>query len=141
MACDDTGMIIRSPYLWCAVIIFFWTITYMRRRIWDPRDDATTSYSPCRPFILPGRISHTRLFPKFHTFSYPYLMVGVPVRSCQSNWLLSIDSANKNWWKRGWLRVEPQDHLGRGDEKSLDLKLDHFLQSQVSPQTVVIIAR
>jgi hypothetical protein len=68
-------------------------------------------------------------------------MVGVPVRSCQSNWLLSIDSANKNWWKRGWLRVEPQDHLGRGDEKSLDLKLDHFLQSQVSPQTVVIIAR
>jgi hypothetical protein len=85
-----------------------------------------------KPFVFSGRISHTRLFPKFHAFSYSYLMVGIPVRSFKSNWLLSVDTATSRWWNRGWLRVEPQDHLGRGgDGDGLSRKLDRFLQSQV----------
>ena len=83
-----------------------------------------------KPFILLGRISHTRLFPKFHAFSYSYLMVGIPVRATSSNWLLSVDS--KEWWKRGWLQVQAEDHLGRGNnENGINQKLDQFLESQV----------
>jgi hypothetical protein len=124
-----------SPYVWATIPVFFillcFWLLYIRHSTWDHQEDATTSFSLQKPFILPGQISHTRLFPKYHTFMYPYLMVAVPVRSCPSNWLLSIDSAAKSWWSRGWLRVEPQDHLGRGDETSLSQKLNNFIQAQV----------
>lgn len=83
--------------------------------------------------ILRGRLSHTRLFPKFHSFSYSYLMVGIPIRSCKSNWLLSVDVTD--WWSRGWLRVDASDHLDRSNnEKSISEKLDQYLESKVSRQ-------
>lgn len=124
-----------TPYTWAAITFLFTSFWFWRhykiRNTWDQRDNASASFPLQKPFILPGQISHTRLFPKYHTFRYPYLMVAVPVRSCPSNWLLSIDSAAKSWWSRGWLRVEPYDHLGRGDETSLGQKLDNFLRDQV----------
>ena len=81
--------------------------------------------------ILPGRTSHTRLFPKCHRFTYSYLMVGVPIHSSdQGNHLLSVDECS--WWKRGWLRVEAKDHLGRsGNENGIRRKLELYLDSQV----------
>lgn len=81
--------------------------------------------------ILPGRISHTRLFPKFHSFTYSYLMAGIPIHSNnQENSLLSVDE--RPWFKRGWLRVEANDHLGRGgNEHGIRRKLESYLISQV----------
>lgn len=58
-------------------------------------------------------------------------MVGVPVGwvGTQSS-MLSVDVPQ--WWKRGWLRVESQDHLGRSDTgKGLRAKLSSYLESQV----------
>ena len=83
------------------------------------------------PLIIPGRISHARLFPKHHSFSYSYLMVGIPIHSPnRGNWVLSIDQ--RAWWKRGWLRVEAADHLGRGcDKDGIHSKLRSYLESQV----------
>lgn len=84
-----------------------------------------------KPLIIPGRISHARLFPKHHSFSYSYLMVGIPIHSpSRGNWLLSVDE--RAWWKRGWLHVEAADHLGRGDNKDgIYTKLRSYLESQV----------
>jgi hypothetical protein len=80
--------------------------------------------------FLPCSISHCRLFPKQHKFKYPYLSVGVPVRSPSSNWLLSVD--NQPWWERGWFHVSPKDHLHRGrDGATLSENIDAYLKLQV----------
>jgi hypothetical protein len=34
---------------------------------------------PSKVMFFPGKTSHTRLFPKKYTFSYSYLLVGIPV--------------------------------------------------------------
>lgn len=83
------------------------------------------------PQILRCNISHHRLFPKRHKFTYSYLSVGIPVRLPTSNWLLSVDTTK--WWERGWLHVTAEDHLGRdGEGKSLSEHLDCYLREQVS---------
>ena len=80
--------------------------------------------------ILRGRTSHTRLFPAFHSFNYSYLMVGVPLHSTKCNWLVTVDEPS--WWKRGWLRIEANDHLQRGqNEHGIRRKLNLYLESQV----------
>ncbi|KAG8405299.1 hypothetical protein J3458_021961 [Metarhizium acridum] len=79
--------------------------------------------------IIRCNISHRRLFPKTHRFAYPYLSVGIPVRSPTSSWLLSVDTAS--WWQRGWLHVSPRDHLNRGrDGATLSENIDAYLQLQ-----------
>ena len=84
-----------------------------------------------RMLIFPGRISHTRLFPKHHSFTSSYLIIGIPIRSAnRGNNLLSVDQ--RGWWKRGWLRVEADDHLGRGaNGQGIHRKLQSYLESQV----------
>ena len=95
------------------------------------------SWNPMKPMIFPCRTSHTRLFPKIHSFSYSYLFVGIPVgwRGHVSN-ILSADLKNfsRGWRQtnKGWLNVESADYLARG-ENSLGLrgKLDDHLKSLV----------
>ena len=83
-----------------------------------------------KPQIIRCKISHHRLFPKRHNFTYSYLMVGVPVRSPSSNWLLSFDDSSQ--CRRGWLHVSTKDHLNRGLEgKTLSENLDAYLCQQV----------
>ena len=83
-----------------------------------------------RTQILRCNVSHHRIHPKKHGFTYPYLSVGIPVRSTDSNWLLSIDEPK--WWKRGWLHVTAKDHLHRGcNGNTLSENLDAYLEQQV----------
>ena len=80
--------------------------------------------------IIRCKISHSRLFPVKHQFTYSYLSVGMPVRTPNSNWLLSIDV--QNWWRRGWLHVTGNDHLHRLSHETTVLdKLNHYLRQQV----------
>ena len=97
----------------------------------DPQEPLNPASPIDKPLIIPGRISHARLYPKQNSFSYSYLMVGVPIHSPnRGNWLLSVDE--RPWWKRGWLRVEAGDHLGRGgDTEGIYQKLQSYLESQV----------
>ena len=93
------------------------------------------------PVIIPGRTTHTRLFPKTHKFSYPYLLVAVPVGLRGNiNCLLSLDedTIQLNTWQR-WARlatpyrVDSQDYLERREcAGGLRGKLDSFLKSKVS---------
>lgn len=101
-----------------------------------------TWQGPHRPYLIPCRTSHTRLFPKKHSFSYSYLTVGVPVGyKGTMNGLVKTDmppsTSRIGWLLRPlfwrWFSVRACDHLQRG-HKELDLraKLNNYLASEVS---------
>ena len=90
-----------------------------------------------KPVIFPCRTSHTRLFPKKHSFSYSYLFVGIPVgwRGSVST-VLSADLKTVHWslgqLENGWFNVDSADYLARGENlHGLQGKLDEYLESQV----------
>lgn len=91
--------------------------------------------------ILRCYISHHRLFPKHHDFIYSYFMVGIPVRSLSSNWLLSADGRGTSTrWRKGWLHVSAEDHLYRGSSgKTLSQKLNIYLSQEVSHSTMSLL--
>ena len=99
------------------------------------RNDLDVSF--LKPLIFPSKTSHTRLFPKKHSFSYSYLLVGIPVgwrNSIGSLFSADTDSieSNGSHRKRGWLSVEGADYLHRGyDARGLRGKLAAYLESQV----------
>ncbi|QDS72229.1 hypothetical protein FKW77_005549 [Venturia effusa] len=80
------------------------------------------------PWILPSRTTHTRMFPKKHSFAYSYLQVAVPVGfegRCGS--LISVGAVKK----KGWLHVQGSDYLDRNSsETTLEGKLSEYLQTQ-----------
>lgn len=90
-----------------------------------------------KPVIFPCRTSHTRLLPKKHSFSYTYLLVGIPVgwRGYVST-VLSADlktlPCSRGQLGNGWFNVNCADHLARGENlHGLQGKLDEYLESQV----------
>ena len=103
--------------------------------LFENHDDFTRSR--VHPVMYPCRTSHTRLFPKNHSFSYSYLFVAVPV-----GWqghisdFLSIDLKTLPWSqdrpKNCWFDVDSSDYLARGENMhGLRGKLDDYLESQV----------
>lgn len=93
--------------------------------------------SRLRPLLFPSRVSHSRMFPKAHSFSYSYLMVGIPVGWRGSiGTFLSADIKSLPWQGRrplaAWFSVESADHLVRGDSvHGLQGKLEDYLSSIV----------
>ncbi|KAJ4327319.1 hypothetical protein N0V84_002217 [Fusarium piperis] len=93
---------------------------------------------PGRPFLVPSRTTHTRLFPKKHSFSYSYLVVGVPVGySGSANGMISANVPGTSSWlsyflgRRAWFDVNPADYLQRGHrDDGLRGKLDDYLENQ-----------
>jgi hypothetical protein len=94
---------------------------------------------PIRPMFFPCNTSHTRFFPKSHSFLYSYLLVGIPIGWKGSNaGMISADfeTPPRPWFSlkpRGaWYTVLGDDYLGRGHvEGGLRGKLDSYLLSQV----------
>lgn len=98
-----------------------------------------------RPMLFPSRTSHTRLFPKKNTFSYSYLLAGVPIGwKGSSGGMLSADLPKKNdpwYWKllsitpdpsSTWYSVDAEDYMEPGHvELGLDGKLWRYLETQV----------
>lgn len=92
-----------------------------------------------KPLLFPCRTTHTRLFPKKHSFSYSYLCVGIPIGWQGSlNGFLSVDfgghltgKAYQEWWP-SWFSIMSSDYLNRGSHAAgLKGKLDDYLESQV----------
>lgn len=92
-----------------------------------------------KPLLFPCRTTHTRLFPKKHSFSYSYLCVGIPIGWQGSiNSFLSVDfgshltrKAYQQWWP-SWFSIMSSDYLNRGSHAAgLKGKLDDYLESQV----------
>lgn len=104
---------------------------------------AESSHQPrpqiLKPLVFPARTTHTRLFPKKHSFSYCYLLVGIPIGWKGSlNCFLSVDfegyftgKAYQQWWP-SWFTIMSTDYLCRGSHAAgLKGKLDDYLHSQV----------
>lgn len=138
-----------SPLLifYVTVICFF---VYCLYRSLLPRDstkaaecfeNSTKRYDAnhaLKPLLFPARTTHTRFFPQKHSFSYSYLLVGVPVgwrgvvRSYLSVDLPVISSASWQGFRRSWFSVNAEDYLVRGGEHlGLQGKLHSYLESQV----------
>ncbi|MCJ1273952.1 hypothetical protein MMC21_001745 [Puttea exsequens] len=89
-----------------------------------------------KALIFPCRTSHTRFFPKKHSFSYSYLLVGVPIGwRGRLNSLLTVDvntpPAKSSNSEHTWYSVDSADYLQRGVLiNGLQGKLDAYLKSQ-----------
>ena len=101
-----------------------------------PLFDYEDSFSPLKPLLFPCRTSHSRFFPKKHSFSYSYLFVGIPVGwrgSIQD--FFSVDMKSLPWSgeppKDAWYSVDSADYLNRGDSvHGLLGKLEEYLVTQ-----------
>ncbi|KAL8909080.1 MAG: hypothetical protein Q9207_000414 [Kuettlingeria erythrocarpa] len=90
-----------------------------------------------KALLFPSRTSHTRLFPKKHSFTYSYLLVGIPVgwRGAAGSFL-STDDPDEELsrifvFRRPWFSVGAGDYLERGGENlGLRGKLEAYLISQ-----------
>ncbi|KAG7009101.1 hypothetical protein G7Y79_00003g009690 [Physcia stellaris] len=97
--------------------------------------DADKAHS-LKALIFPSRTSHTRFFPKKHSFSYSYLLVGIPVGwrgSFRSLLSADLDSLQRDGLrrKRAWFSIEGADYLHRGyDARGLHGKLESYLKTQ-----------
>jgi len=88
---------------------------------------------PMKPTILQCKTTHSRFFPKKHSFSYSYLYVGIPVGwNGNAGGVLSTGAPG-----RAWLHVSADDYLQR-DSPGHDLrsKLELYLKSQVCRSTI-----
>ena len=102
----------------------------------------TSEWQAMRPLVFPCRTTHTRIFPKKHSFSYSYLFVGIPVGwqgsvgSFLSADLKSFSRRTKKYPHtskfKSWFSVEAEDHLSRGSHvDGLKGKLNTYLKSEV----------
>ena len=83
-----------------------------------------------RPLLIPCQTTHTRFFPKKHSFAYSYLQAGVPIGwKGYSNPMLSEKSDASHG---SWYTVDAADYLDRGNGwLGLDGKLRRYLESEV----------
>ena len=90
-----------------------------------------------KPLLFPSRTTHTRVVPKLHSFSYSYLLVGIPVgwRGSAGSMIsadidLPIRGENQRL-VRGWFHIDAADHLDRGEAYlGLHGKLGAYLKAQ-----------
>ncbi|TVY55230.1 hypothetical protein LSUE1_G010076 [Lachnellula suecica] len=97
---------------------------------------------PAKPMFFPCRTNHVRMFPTKHTFSYSYLMVGIPVGwKGSTGGMLSADVENEpaSWYEKwpslkpssSWFTVNGDDYFERGHLKGgLETKLRNYLRTQ-----------
>ncbi|KAK0638809.1 hypothetical protein B0T16DRAFT_337862 [Cercophora newfieldiana] len=118
-------------------VLASWTLRAVQTKDETPQWDG-----PGKVLLFPGRTTHSRFFPKKHSFSYSYLVVGVPVGFEGSvGGMVSVGVRNKaglaSWFpfasraRTGWFTVDPADYLERGEgELGLRGKLDAYLRTQ-----------
>lgn len=109
----------------------------------------STWQGPGQPYLIPCKTTHRRLFPKKHSFSYPYLTIGVPVDFRGSvNGMIAVDENPvpsfgglvpfANLLSRSWYYIQASDHLQRSQHGlSLRGKLNLFLLSEVIGLTAI----
>jgi hypothetical protein len=97
------------------------------------------STSTAHPLLIPSRITHHRFYPKKHSFSYPYLVVCIPigVSDNASGILFANIHGPWSWFThlfglRALFDVCPADHLQcKQSDNGLRGKLEAYLESEV----------
>ncbi|KAK4109400.1 hypothetical protein N656DRAFT_715972 [Canariomyces notabilis] len=125
-----------------AVIIIFFIIVFQIVRPTLAKAEQAQWSGPGKVLLFPCLLSHTRLFPKKHSFSYSYLTVGVPVGfEGNAGGLVSVlgrvgpDLSSLLSFAprmpRAWFSIDAADYLERGKpELGLRGKLDEYLRTQ-----------
>ncbi|TIA13664.1 hypothetical protein D6C81_07076 [Aureobasidium pullulans] len=89
------------------------------------------------PLLLPGRTTHSRMFPQKHSFAYSYFSVGVPVnfKGCAGSMLsTNLELLPPNERMKGWFNVNAADYLYRGGtERGLEERLRCYLRGEGVP--------
>ena len=68
-----------------------------------------------KAFIIPCRTTHTRMFPKKHSFGYNYLLCGFPVvPGLTTPEGMDLPDGKDKFLGRWWLRIRADDYLARG---------------------------
>lgn len=131
-------------YWWIALGIYCaFCALLAARRLWSPSTDTSGWTGPGRVLFYPCKTTHSRLFPKRHSFVYSYLVIGIPVgwEGACGGMISSFPtehSKSQSWFstsrEKGWYHVDPEDYLERGGgHLGLRGKLDAYLKSQVCP--------
>lgn len=131
--------LIITSILFIAGALFLFKLTTLTVLPLFTAPSATVRKESAGSFFIPSRTTHSRFFPKKHSFAYSYLTVGVPIGLRSSvNGILAVDptasSSGRSWW--AWLlsplyEVDSARYLARGDDSGgLRSKLDRFLSSQ-----------
>ncbi|KAB8342914.1 hypothetical protein FH972_022511 [Carpinus fangiana] len=127
---DDSGQTAVRTHIASIVTILLldWVLSPTSGRSDDssPEYSSSTGELSMKPLVWPCRTTHTRLFPKKHSFAYSYLLVGVPVDwQGSSGSLLSSNTTAR----RCMFHVDAADHLEREQGvRTLRQKLDAFLR-------------
>ncbi|KAJ9611740.1 hypothetical protein H2200_004924 [Cladophialophora chaetospira] len=93
-------------------------------------NDITPADTKLQPRIFECITSHRRLFPTTHSFSYSYLLVGVPIgcRGSDGRVLSWLSPTNAS---KAWFSVHAEDYLERGHHvDGLAGKLKDYLKTQ-----------
>ena len=117
-------------------------LLFQSLRITRQRVETSRWNGPGQTLLFPCQTSHSRIFPKKHSFSYSYLLVGIPVGfEGDAAGMVSVAATGKpgrpSWLPMAlcgsWFTVDAGDYLERGkSELGLRGKLDEYLQAQVS---------
>lgn len=88
-------------------------------------------------FIIPCRTTHTRIFPKKHSFGYNYLLCGFPIVPGQTTPEgIDLPGGEDKVLGRWWLRIHADDYLARGQaDLGFYGKLKVFLRERVRMTT------
>ena len=107
----------------------------------EDRKEHHFNHKTLKPLIIPSRTTHTRLFPTTHSFSYSYLLVGIPIGwNGKSSSLLEAERETVSnllpHASKAWFSVEADDFLERAmHTEGLEGKLKDYLRSQsVAPE-------
>lgn len=124
-------------------LVFCFNVTWQLLWLWyrSPRDrhdletaaaaDTGNDAHVLSPMLLECRTTHARLFPKHHSFSYSYLMAGVPIGMQSLSQEVFVDCPRPKSLKRGWFSVHAEDYLERGFHKDgFAGKLSDYLRAQ-----------
>ena len=120
-------------------IKYYWILIWngINQEVFTNRNSHVTQ--PFKPLFFPARTSHTRLFPKQHSFSYSYLLLGIPIgwEGYAGGSFFSVDtscsrgsSVYRSRNARGWFNIENEDYLQTGYCTNLKEKLDDYLKGQ-----------
>ncbi|KAI9740859.1 MAG: hypothetical protein M1818_004464 [Claussenomyces sp. TS43310] len=99
-----------------------------------PQDQTSQSdVASLKPLFFPSKTTHARLIPKRHSFSYSYLLAGIPIgwRGSAGGLLSSDADESGSSFGGGWYKVKAEDYLDRGfGHLGLRGKLSRYLQKQ-----------
>ncbi|KAK3370277.1 hypothetical protein B0H63DRAFT_528009 [Podospora didyma] len=127
-----------------AAFTLFLLFLILRLTTRPPRGDTKQQWiGPGKVLLFPCKTTHSRMFPRKHSFSYSYIVVGVPVGwEGNAGGLVSVGKGNRtsgllSWFslgsqaQKGWYDIDAGDYLERGNaELGLRGKLDSYLRTQ-----------